>query len=206
MWHKWIKEYRAEHSLTQERAATILGVEPRTIQRWEAGTHQPTEAQKTRLRHIVIPSPAHMLGPQLKGLMELSSDFIVLYDRDFRVVAHSLSHKRHCFLQYGRADFEGEDWRKWMPPATEQFVAREGGGRGMIDKGYVSLRSAFYRPAGVMGNALETSGHIDHSVLRVEEGTCHLTITRLSDEPELIAAAKRQAEALTPALVTMLNT
>jgi transcriptional regulator with XRE-family HTH domain len=95
MWHVWVKAYRERNELTQEAASVMLGVDPRTVRRWEAGQVTPTAQVRKRLSQLIVPSPAHELGAQLKPLLELSSDFILLFDQDLHVVAQSASHAAH---------------------------------------------------------------------------------------------------------------
>ena len=48
-----LKQARAEEGLTQAQLATILGVNTRTIQRWEAGNSMPNAAQFGALRVVL---------------------------------------------------------------------------------------------------------------------------------------------------------
>ena len=115
MWHAWVKAYRDRHGLTHEQAAAMLGIEARTIRRWETGASQPSLNLRSRLSQILVPSPAHQFGAAMKALLELSSNFIMLFDEDLRVVAQSQSHAAHMHQQYSLESMAGQDWRKYMP-------------------------------------------------------------------------------------------
>jgi transcriptional regulator with XRE-family HTH domain len=179
MWHVWVKAFRDRNDLTQDQAADMLGVDARTIRRWEAGTAEPTLATRTRLAHHIVPSPAHQLGEQLKSLLDLTSDFIMLFDQDLTVVAQSKSHQAHMALQYGHGDMVGKDWRRYMPATFDKFLADLGGPRGMVTNGFVSIRSGFLRQAGEKGGAIASAGLSDHTLLRLPEGIAHISVTRI---------------------------
>ena len=49
-----IQKSRSVHGLTQERLAESVGVEPRTIQRWEAEESHPRPAHKHRLNIVKV--------------------------------------------------------------------------------------------------------------------------------------------------------
>ncbi len=197
MWHVWVRAYRERNELTQEAASVMLGVDVRTIRRWEAGAAQPTATARKRLSQVLVPSPAHELGAQLKTLLEMSSDFIMLFDQDLHVVAQSTSHALHMHRQYGMASMVGQDWRRYMPAAFDATVADMGGPRGMIKNGFVSIRASFVRQAGEKGGAVTSGGLSDHSLLRLDGGVAHISITK-SLHPDDVAPE--------PAVITFLET
>jgi transcriptional regulator with XRE-family HTH domain len=197
MWHVWVKAYRVRNELTQEQAATMLGVDPRTVRHWEAGAVEPSAAVRQRLSQILVPSPAHALGAQLRTLLEMSSDFIMLFDENLHVVAQSASHARHMYRQYGMASMVGQDWRRYMPAAFDAYVTDMGGPRGMVSNGFVSIRASFVRQPGEKGGAAASAGVSDHTLLRLADGVAHISITK-SLHPEDVSAE--------PATITFLET
>ena len=44
-----LRRIRLQHSLTQSQLAEIVGVEPKTVQRWESGTNSPSLSSIQRL-------------------------------------------------------------------------------------------------------------------------------------------------------------
>jgi DNA-binding XRE family transcriptional regulator len=87
---RWIREHRRARGWTQEQLAEIVGVEPRTIQRWEAGHSEPRAKHLAALldtfhveggQNIEVPE-ALFFGP------ESSSVFIQRLGRCSRVSSH----------------------------------------------------------------------------------------------------------------------
>lgn len=51
-WPKYLKEYRAQHGLTQTQLADFLQISLRKLHDWEAGTDIPAPYLKSALRDI----------------------------------------------------------------------------------------------------------------------------------------------------------
>lgn len=50
--YQWIKRTRQKHDLTQEALAEKLGVDPRTVRRWESGDTEPRPRHCLNLQKI----------------------------------------------------------------------------------------------------------------------------------------------------------
>jgi transcriptional regulator with XRE-family HTH domain len=123
MWHVWVKTYRDRHGMSQEAAAAMLGVDARTVRRWESEEVVPRPETIDRLRDILIPSPAHQMGDMLKSLLELSSDYIILLDANYKVVANSRSHQEFMWQHHQVQSVIGINWQAWQPAFyTQWFV------------------------------------------------------------------------------------
>jgi transcriptional regulator with XRE-family HTH domain len=177
MWSNWTRTFRAAHSLTQEGAAAMLGVDPRTVRRWEAG-QEPTKAARERLSAMLAPSPAHLMGDFLVELLKTSTDYIMLLDNDLRVIANSQSHKRFMQLHHGIDDAVGLSWQKYVPKTYAEWLETRGSTRGMLEDGFVSRRVPYIYTPKVGSEKRPSAGFADHTLLRLASGPVHMTVTR----------------------------
>jgi transcriptional regulator with XRE-family HTH domain len=177
MWANWTKAFRVKHQLTQEGVADMLGVDPRTVRRWEAG-QQPTKEARGRLESLIAPSPAHLMGDFLPVLLETSPDYIMLLDPEFKVLATSASHRRFMTAHHGIADVVGLSWRRFVPHTYNDWIDSNGGTAGMLRNGFVSRRNPYsYTPKPGSGKQ-PSHGIADHTLLRLATGLVHMTVTK----------------------------
>lgn len=52
-WPKYLKDYRAEHDLTQKALADYLQISVRLVENWEAGINKPAPFLKKALVNLV---------------------------------------------------------------------------------------------------------------------------------------------------------
>jgi hypothetical protein len=99
--------------------------------------------------------------------------------------------------QYGKESMVGEDWRRYMPAAFDTYVANMGGPRGMISNGFVSIRASFVRQPGEKGGAIASAGQSDHTLLRLDDGVAHMSVTKSLHPDDVVVE---------PPLITFLET
>jgi transcriptional regulator with XRE-family HTH domain len=177
MWSHWIRTFRETHALTQEGAAAMLGVDPRTVRRWEAG-QEPTKAARERLSAKLAPSPAHLMGDFLVELLKTSSDYIMLLDSDLNVLANSRSHQRFMQEHHGIHDLIGVSWRKYVPRSYAEWLEVRGGTRGMLEDFFVSRRVPYIYTPKADSDKKPSAGFADHTLMRLASGPVHMTVTR----------------------------
>jgi transcriptional regulator with XRE-family HTH domain len=177
MWSSWTRNFRATHSLTQEDAAAMLGVDPRTVRRWEAG-QEPTKAARERLSAMLAPSPAHLMGDFLVELLKTSTDYIMLLDIDLRVIANSQSHQRFMQQHHRIDDIIGVSWLKYVPRSYAEWLDTQGQTRGMLADGFVSRRVPYIYTPKSGSDKRASAGFADHTLLRLAYGAVHMTVTR----------------------------
>jgi transcriptional regulator with XRE-family HTH domain len=178
MWHVWVKTFRDRHGMSQEAAAEMLGVDARTVRRWEAEVVTPRPETVARLRDLLIPSPAHQMGTMLKSLLELSSDYIILLDARFKVVANSQAHQDFMWQHHKVQSIVGLDWQKWQPAHYTKWLIEQGGTKGLAEQGCVSRRNPYIYDPLPSKNKSGQAGINDHSLMRLPDGLVHLSVTR----------------------------
>jgi transcriptional regulator with XRE-family HTH domain len=177
MWSLFITDFRSKHNMTQEQAALMLGVEPRTIRRWEAG-FEPSSSVRQRLMPILVPHAAHRMANDMQSLLELSSEYIMILDEDFNIIANSKSHQRFMFETYKIQSIIGLCWMKWIPSAYRDWIEQSGKTTGLYKSGFVSRRTPYAAKANLNRGRGETCGINDHTLLRVDGSKIHLTVTK----------------------------
>jgi transcriptional regulator with XRE-family HTH domain len=177
MWANWTKTFRETHALTQEAAAAMLGVDARTVRRWEAG-QEPTKAARERLGAMLAPSPAHLMGDFLVELLKTSSDYIMVLGHDLNVLANSQSHQRFMKQHHGVDNVIGVSWQKYVPRSYAEWLDSRGGTRGMLEDGFVSRRVPYIYTPKAGSNKQASAGFADHTLMRLASGPVHMTVTR----------------------------
>jgi transcriptional regulator with XRE-family HTH domain len=172
MWSNWTRNFRATHSLTQEDAAAMLGVDPRTVRRWE-----PARAARERLSGIPAPSSAHLMGAFLVESLKTTTGCIMLLDSDLRVIANSNSHRRFMREHHGVDDLIGKSWRSYVPRSYTEWLEVRGQTRGMLEDGFVSRRVPYNYTPKAGSEKRGSSGFADHTLMRLASGPVHLTVT-----------------------------
>jgi DNA-binding XRE family transcriptional regulator len=191
MWSQWTKAFRDKHGMTQEDAAAMLGVDSRTVRRWEAGV-TPLKKHRDALEKFLMPSVAHRMGEQFRVLMESSVHPMILMDKDFTVIAQSKSHLAHRHRTYGRADITGESYLKFAAPNAVAYVESRGGPQGYVSD-FVSSR-LFFSVQKDSGSLL-SCGTGDLTVLRLLEGTVILSVIKHTADPLIVEEVRASAGA-----------
>src|SRR5690349_8899685 len=79
--YQWIKHTRQKHGLTQEALAEELGVDPRTIRRWEKGGTEP------QLRHCL--NLQRIRESRKIGILDDYRDFGLLVELSLKRSGHT---------------------------------------------------------------------------------------------------------------------
>jgi transcriptional regulator with XRE-family HTH domain len=177
MWHVWVKAYRRKHGLTQERAASLLCIPTRTLQRWEAGA-EPTAAHVEKFGETLMPSEDYRLAANIRPLLEITNELMLALDQNGRVVGQSKSHMAHLHsIWRDGGDATGLEWMasKYAPERIKFELDNYGGLKKCFNNGFVSFRVPFIdeRP----GVGLVNAGRSDNSFLRMADGNVVISIT-----------------------------
>jgi transcriptional regulator with XRE-family HTH domain len=92
-WGSALKKYRRENNRTIEQVADELGIEARTVRRWEANDSRPADTNLAKLRALLMRVQPISVDRALVVLVESCSKPAMLYDRDHRLVMTSLTHR-----------------------------------------------------------------------------------------------------------------
>jgi DNA-binding XRE family transcriptional regulator len=93
-WGVALRKYRQRHKRTIEQTAEELGVEPRTVRRWEADDSRPGEASLARLKALLLRVQPISVDRALVVLVETCAKPAMLYDRDHKLVMTSMVHRQ----------------------------------------------------------------------------------------------------------------
>ncbi len=86
-WARAIRDYRSVNRLTQEEFAAQLGVEPRSLRRWETGDSVPARDKSRQLAELL--SPFAPIMEIIADLVRLSSGNAVMMTTDLTVLSIS---------------------------------------------------------------------------------------------------------------------
>jgi DNA-binding XRE family transcriptional regulator len=92
-WGSALRKYRKENKRTIEQVADELGIEARTVRRWEANDSRPADTNLAKLRALLMRVQPISVDRALVVLVETCSKPAMLYDRDHRLVMTSLTHR-----------------------------------------------------------------------------------------------------------------
>jgi predicted transcriptional regulator len=92
-WGSALRKYRRENNRTIEQIADELGIEARTVRRWEANDSRPADTNLAKLRALLMRVQPISVDRALVVLVESCSKPAMLYDRDHRLVMTSLTHR-----------------------------------------------------------------------------------------------------------------
>jgi transcriptional regulator with XRE-family HTH domain len=92
-WGAALRKYRKKHNRTIEQIADELGIESRTVRRWEANVSRPADSNLAKLRTLLLRVQPISVDRALVVLVETCSKPAMLYDRDHRLVMTSLTHR-----------------------------------------------------------------------------------------------------------------
>ena len=165
--------------------AHVLGVDVRTIRRWEAGS-TPSSTHVKKFQDILLPAPDHRLANNIKPLLEITSDIMIAFDQDYRVIGQSRAHRALMHQLWGEDDLRGVMWMesRYVSERVREGVMKEfGGGRKMFADGLVSVRMPFLHEAD--GHVIN-GGRIDATFLRLAEGNISLSVTHRDISPEYV--------------------
>ena len=88
----YLRGLREERGITQAGAARQIGLAPKTIERWEAGTHEPT---LTNLRPYI-----DLVGGSPERVVQLLFDKeMILSESDFIAIAKLTPEKKRLALE-----------------------------------------------------------------------------------------------------------
>jgi transcriptional regulator with XRE-family HTH domain len=145
-WSERIRNYRRNSRLSQEALAELFGVDVRSVRRWEAGTSRPRDDVRAKLLRAPVPAVAQTTIDGLARIISTSSEFTVLLDDKFQVIASSASYDARMTRVHG------PDWRgvplldRFYKPVAEVIdtsVTRHGGLQKMMRNGLSAMTHDF---------------------------------------------------------------
>jgi transcriptional regulator with XRE-family HTH domain len=167
MWSKRVRTYRQGSGLTQEQFAERCGVEPRTVQRWEAGKTTPPQCIQSMLttgnRDVSLTPGASVI----RSVVEASSDSAMLLDAKLNVLAASM-HQRNWMRDTYGCDMLGVHWPRYMSPFSRDLLDKQGGLDRLVKGGLAYAKSVYHLPANTNGNSVAHTRLVQHTVLRFD--------------------------------------
>jgi transcriptional regulator with XRE-family HTH domain len=92
-WGAALRKYRRNNNLTIEQIAEELGIEPRTVRRWEAEVSRPGDSNLVKLKLLLLRIEPISVDRALIVLVETCAKPAMLYDRNHRLVMTSHVHR-----------------------------------------------------------------------------------------------------------------
>jgi transcriptional regulator with XRE-family HTH domain len=125
-WAKALKDYRRHHKLTQEALAGELGVDPKTVRRWERGATLPNSRMQTLLKRLTTTTLHNVsVNEVLIVLVDTCAKSALLLDNTYKVIRTSLHHQQ--MYNYKPEDLWGRSYREIAPPDVMAFIDASGG-------------------------------------------------------------------------------
>lgn len=117
-----LKQLRLDSCMTQEMFAALVGVDVRTVRRWESGDTTPPHDIMAKLANA---RPACTVSAAVISIMEITGDMMLLFDRKHRLVLSSTAHGRA--IGYASPHWVGRRAEETMPKSIADMWERFGG-------------------------------------------------------------------------------
>jgi transcriptional regulator with XRE-family HTH domain len=92
-WGAALRKYRRQNNRTIEQTAEELGIEPRTVRRWEADVSRPGDSNLAKLKALLLRIEPISVDRALVVLVETCAKPAMLYDRNHKLVMTSHVHR-----------------------------------------------------------------------------------------------------------------
>ncbi len=119
-WGVALKKYRRQHNRTIEQMAEELGIEPRTVRRWEADDSRPGDSNLAKLKALLLRIQPITVDRALVVLVETCAKPAMLYDRDHKLVMTSLVHR--ALYNYRLEDALGMNTLQTATPLVRAYL------------------------------------------------------------------------------------
>jgi transcriptional regulator with XRE-family HTH domain len=140
-WGLALRKYRQESRQTIEQTAEELGIEPRTISRWERESSQPTGLNLERLKAVLGKLQPITVDRALVILVETCSKPAMLYDRQHKLVMTSAIHQE--MYQYRLQDVLGMSSAQTASPHVRSYMQKDAAQISEMERAPTITRAVF---------------------------------------------------------------